>query len=288
MTEFEEIRKPKTIINHLNVGMKLPDGNSQHLHRSSTNTILTEAYFDTIDGIITFLHTEDYSNLFSSLGEKNSYEIDELSDESDEEDSKYSKLDDFAGLSSSNAGNLGKNRTNSESVVSSLSSTTYQDPSSHKMSVVESVDDERKSPGAINDIESDRDDDDDETPQETPGIDLNYRLSSQNYLSFAEERKVFNCLFNETNQTTKRPSNIATVFPSCLARTTSVKDKKHIAFADKLHLVQQIKFHDGPLWTMKFSHAGNYLCTAGQDKRVVVWALAASKDDKVPSSYIPI
>mmetsp|Transcript_11010 Transcript_11010/g.15150 ORF Transcript_11010/g.15150 Transcript_11010/m.15150 type:complete len:658 (-) Transcript_11010:100-2073(-) len=266
MTEFEEVKRNSAHNYHLNDGIQFPDGTKKNFRRSSTNTILTEAYFDTIDG-----------------GEKNSFEIDELNDESDEEDSKYSKLDDFAGLSSSNTGNFGKIRRNSESVVSSLSSTTYQDPSSK---VVDGDDDDdRKSSRALNDIESDRDDNDEEEEEETLGIDLNYRLSSQNYLSFAEERKVFNTLFNnEVNQASKRATSIATVFPSCPVKTTSVKDKKHNSFAEKLHLVQQIKFHEGPVWTMKFSHAGNYLCTAGQDTKVVVWALAASKDDKENNS----
>ena len=34
--------------------------------------------------------------------------------------------------------------------------------------------------------------------------------------------------------------------------------------------------HTGPIWTMKFSHDGSYLATAGQDSTVFVWLVIGS------------
>lgn len=46
-------------------------------------------------------------------------------------------------------------------------------------------------------------------------------------------------------------------------------------FKDKTRLVQTIKFHQGAIWSMKFSPCGGFLCTAGQDMNVVVWCVGA-------------
>ena len=41
----------------------------------------------------------------------------------------------------------------------------------------------------------------------------------------------------------------------------------------EMRLIQTIHAHDDAVWTMKFSHTGEYLATAGQDRIVRVWAL---------------
>lgn len=41
----------------------------------------------------------------------------------------------------------------------------------------------------------------------------------------------------------------------------------------EMRLIQTIHAHEDAVWTMKFSHTGEYLATAGQDRIVRVWAL---------------
>eukprot|EP01038_Epipyxis_sp_PR26KG_P009525 gene9525-12831_t len=55
---------------------------------------------------------------------------------------------------------------------------------------------------------------------------------------------------------------------------TSKKNQSDSLFQDKLYLAQTIQFHEGPIWTMKFSPDGLFLCSAGQDQRVVVWCVS--------------
>ncbi|KAI7729782.1 hypothetical protein M8C21_014314 [Ambrosia artemisiifolia] len=38
-----------------------------------------------------------------------------------------------------------------------------------------------------------------------------------------------------------------------------------------LHRSQEIKGHNGSIWTMKFTHDGHYLATAGDDKEIHIW-----------------
>eukprot|EP00598_Pedospumella_elongata_P003837 CAMPEP_0184979556 /NCGR_PEP_ID=MMETSP1098-20130426/9800_1 /TAXON_ID=89044 /ORGANISM="Spumella elongata, Strain CCAP 955/1" /LENGTH=730 /DNA_ID=CAMNT_0027502877 /DNA_START=20 /DNA_END=2212 /DNA_ORIENTATION=+ len=55
-------------------------------------------------------------------------------------------------------------------------------------------------------------------------------------------------------------------------------------FKDKTRLVQTIKFHQGAIWSMKFSPCGGFLCTAGQDMNVVVWCVGALPVDAQSST----
>ena len=55
-------------------------------------------------------------------------------------------------------------------------------------------------------------------------------------------------------------------------------------FKDKTRLVQTIKFHQGAIWSMKFSPCGGFLCTAGQDMNVVVWCVGPLPADAHPST----
>ena len=52
----------------------------------------------------------------------------------------------------------------------------------------------------------------------------------------------------------------------------------------ELRLVQTLHAHEDAVWTMKFSHAGEYLATAGQDRIVRVWALDRERADAEPAS----
>ncbi|CAM9154577.1 unnamed protein product [Scytosiphon promiscuus] len=42
-----------------------------------------------------------------------------------------------------------------------------------------------------------------------------------------------------------------------------------------MHMVQCLRYHEGPVWTLKFNARGTRIATGGQDGKVVVWNLAA-------------
>jgi WD40 repeat protein len=48
-------------------------------------------------------------------------------------------------------------------------------------------------------------------------------------------------------------------------------------------LIQTIGAHEDAVWTMKFSHTGEYLATAGQDAIVRVWQL--DRDDGASTHF---
>ena len=56
------------------------------------------------------------------------------------------------------------------------------------------------------------------------------------------------------------------------AAKVHVNRKMYKEFTE-LRLVQTLHAHEDAVWTMKFSHSGEYLATAGQDRIVRVWAL---------------
>lgn len=52
----------------------------------------------------------------------------------------------------------------------------------------------------------------------------------------------------------------------------------------RLKLAQTLLFHRGPIWVVKFSSDGRYLCSAGEDSRVIVWSVGDSSSDSVSNS----
>ena len=44
---------------------------------------------------------------------------------------------------------------------------------------------------------------------------------------------------------------------------------------NNVKLIQVIQYHEGAIWIAKFSPDGKYLCTAGQDSRVIVWIIGS-------------
>ena len=67
------------------------------------------------------------------------------------------------------------------------------------------------------------------------------------------------------------------------AAKVHVNRKMYKEFTE-LRLVQTLHAHEDAVWTMKFSHAGEYLATAGQDRIVRVWALDRERADAEPAS----
>lgn len=71
------------------------------------------------------------------------------------------------------------------------------------------------------------------------------------------------------------------------AKITCVnKNSRDIVFQNHTRLRQSFHCHDGPIWAMKFSPDGRYLCTAGQDTRVMVWIFDGIEKEIAPLSPI--
>lgn len=49
-------------------------------------------------------------------------------------------------------------------------------------------------------------------------------------------------------------------------------------------LSQVLRHHEGPIWVMKFSPDGKYLCSAGQDAKVIVWIVGTVPFSSTSSS----
>jgi WD40 repeat protein len=47
---------------------------------------------------------------------------------------------------------------------------------------------------------------------------------------------------------------------------------------NKLKVLQSFHFHKSPIWAMKFSFDGLFLCSAGRDKRVVIWQVGMTNN----------
>eukprot|EP01039_Chlorochromonas_danica_P006991 gene6991-7734_t len=62
-------------------------------------------------------------------------------------------------------------------------------------------------------------------------------------------------------------------FPSLLKVKVTATERNTV-FRDHLHLQQEIRHHQGPIWTMKFSPNGLYLATGGQDGKVFIFCVA--------------
>lgn len=210
-------------------------------------------------------------------------------DEECEEETKYSQLDHFIGL---NGGGAIAVKRSSES-VSSLSSTTLHDPTSSKVEQGEVENDEIPKNSRINDhipgSKQGHSSDSEGSGDQRDGFDFNYRLSSREYLSPSMEKSTFSILFDysKLKDSTFSSGSFDFMNNSTIPKTMSPRDKKHHAFADKIRMVQVNSFHSGAIWTMKFSHAGNYLCTAGHDTNVVVWSFSSKQaEEKVRPNMI--
>ena len=55
----------------------------------------------------------------------------------------------------------------------------------------------------------------------------------------------------------------------------------------ELRLAQTLRAHEDAVWTMKFSHRGEFLATAGQDRVVRVWALDATEAEDEDARTTP-
>ena len=214
-----------------------------------------------------------------------------MGDDECEEETKYSSLDHFMGLNGEGNGVL---KRSSES-ISSLSSTTMHYPATAKVDGEVDIDEKTRTsrindhlPGSKQGVGHSSDSEG--SGEQRDGFDLNYRLSSREYLSPSMEKAAFSILFDyqKLKDSIQPGGSLDFMSHSGVPKTMSSRDKKHHAFADKLRMVQVNSFHSGAIWTMKFSHAGNYLCTAGQDTQVVVWSFSPKQTEEQVRSSIMV
>lgn len=85
-------------------------------------------------------------------------------------------------------------------------------------------------------------------------------------ISTAEEFLIFQELFQ------------CNFYPDRVKVSTTFKDKQRAVFKDNLRLVQEVRNHEGPIWTMKFSPNGLYLASGGQDGKIFVWCVASNTE----------
>jgi WD40 repeat protein len=188
---------------------------------------------------------------------------DKANDSSDDEN-KYTQLQDFVGLSSPPSNRHSNNDeqvSQRESVMSSLSSLSEQQEQGRN----EHVEAQRR--GSLESASS-------YTEEVINNIEIGSFLpNDKNDLKndeFYDEAAIFNILF-ESNNSSVGIDNL--FYKEKVKVNVSRKSDKNSMFQDKLRLVQTLKYHDGPIYTMKFSHSGEYLCTAGADTKLIVWCI---------------
>lgn len=183
----------------------------------------------------------------------------------DNSNQHYSQLNSFAGLSSSPRQRQDSaSEEHSESNISSLSSQSQdaspnQSNSQHRkrFSSYESADD-----GTF----------DNEPVEDDP---INVQECTLERLNTEEEFSLFSRIFCLNSHPGREH--------------TTLKDKVKVAstlshgsiFKDRTRAVQTIDFHEGAIWTMKFSPTGAHLCTAGQNTQVVIWCVGGLPIEEV-------
>ena len=55
-----------------------------------------------------------------------------------------------------------------------------------------------------------------------------------------------------------------------------------------MHQMELESLDLGPIWCMKFSHRGQLLATAGQDKNIMIWVVKDPYDHLKGEGYITI
>jgi WD40 repeat protein len=84
-------------------------------------------------------------------------------------------------------------------------------------------------------------------------------------------------LFRRGKKDTPAEQGEATAARGRMGKRVKVKAKKKaVQELSALTLRQQVPYHSGPIWTMKWSPCGAFLATAGHDGVIAVWAVAGS------------
>jgi WD40 repeat protein len=197
-----------------------------------------DGYFDTYDGMTTS-SVEKTSKLNILQSCHISHSVNDFS-------SGYTQLQNFAGLSSPLS--LDGQASQKSSVISSLSSLSHDD----------FIDNSTRQPSL-------------ETIGSEDANDFHPMNSNKLMKGLAQFTKedvfssgIFQSLFNLTDQ--NKPDNPTKILLIDKKESDSI-------FKSKTRRVEQIVCHTGSIWAMKISPSGSFLCTAGQDSKVIVWHL---------------
>lgn len=169
----------------------------------------------------------------------------------------YAKLGSFAGLSSNPRERKdSSSEDQSESIISSLSSHSHETSPNHssaqnrkRLASYESADDHGLDQDNIEDDMAGTE----ERARERPAK--------------ADEAALFSRIFCLNSHAGREHTILKDK-----VRVTSTLSHGSL-FKDRTRAVQTIQFHEGAIWTMKFSPTGAHLCTAGQNTQVVVWCV---------------
>ena len=232
--------------------------------------------------------SNDYNN------ESSQYHLEELTkqrsespDSNGKKGEKFIQLKNFAGLTgpSSNKKREDDQESYKGSLISSLSSHSYSPRNNDNYH--DSA--EARTRGSSNATE-----DEDAAQQEhTP-----HEVTKPHYTDEDKERmklvfqQIFSMLMPNAashiglGNGSDHGGNIAreNVYYRDKVKVNSPLPAKETKFKDKTRLVQTVKFHQGAIWTMKFSPCGAYLCTGGQDMNVIVWCIGGNLPNTTTST----
>ena len=80
-----------------------------------------------------------------------------------------------------------------------------------------------------------------------------------------------NIFFNLLTSTKQNKSKIKSNYIKTLSNNSSNNNSSNLL--QKVRCIQNITHHKGAIYTMKFSHCGRYLCTGGNDHKVIIWCI---------------
>ena len=101
---------------------------------------------------------------------------------------------------------------------------------------------------------------------------FNISVSSNNTEDLSQNSSMnSNILFNLLTSTKQNKTKLKSNYIKTLSNNNSSNSSNNLLH--KLRCIQNITYHKGAIYTMKFSHCGRYLCTGGNDHKVVIWCI---------------
>ncbi len=105
-------------------------------------------------------------------------------------------------------------------------------------------------------------------------------------ISKLEKREAFMQLFGHPRDVGKtgNKTDKASMVTPLIKFFSTMKAKKQLFTKETTVKAQTLRFHEGAIWTMKLADKGDYLCTGGQDCKVVIWSLVNNNNNGVSPS----
>ena len=101
---------------------------------------------------------------------------------------------------------------------------------------------------------------------------FNISLSSNNTEDLSQNSSMnSNILFNLLTSTKQNKAKIKSNYVKVTSNNNSNNNSSNLL--QKVRCIQNITYHKGAIYTMKFSHCGRYLCTGGNDHKVIIWCI---------------